>query len=233
MMWRKSCLAAALVSYPFAAFSIWNAKDIVSLLFTAAYTEAAIPFAFFAGITFLQVVDYAGLARAMGDSRIIMRSAMLAMSVSVCSTLILALLWGIWGISASLLLSTAFVAVFYVVHYQRTLRRPVGHFFPQWPLLCVGGLAFSAAVVARAAQGLLWSPAGSSFVVQAGKLGLSLAICLGVYVAGLLAVRTLRSSFARSTHVEIAGPGVVGDPASSVKAQGRNGSGSTTPASGE
>lgn len=211
-IWRKSCLATALLTYPFAAFAVWNAKEIVSVLYTATYKEAAIPFSFFAGITFLYVVDYASLAKAMGNSRIIMRAALMAMSVSVGGSLLLARIWGIWGISASLLLSTAFVTFFYLAHYRQALRRPVRDFFPLWLLLGIGGLAFLAAALADRAQRFLWPTTQASFPVQTLKLGLSLAISLCAYAGGLLATRTLRPSIFRGIRLPGAAPGLVSEP---------------------
>jgi len=145
-LWRKACLSTAVVTYPFAAFCVWQARPIMRALFTATYEAGAIPFAACAAITFVRVVEYASLAKALGDSKIILRVASLSAATSLPLALGLTYFWGIWGISVFLMLSQLIIAVYYVAHYKRLLQRSVHQFFPWVSLLAIGLLAFLSVV---------------------------------------------------------------------------------------
>lgn len=141
-LWRRACLSTAVVTFPFAAFAMWYAKPIVRVLFTARYDESAIPFGVFAGMTFLRVVDYGSMAKALGTSRVILRGSVIAAVTSLPLSLGLTYLWGIWGISFSLMLSCAILAAYYLVSYRAILQRPIHSFFPIWPLVGLAALSF-------------------------------------------------------------------------------------------
>lgn len=150
-LWRKASLSTAVVTYPFAAFCVWQARPIMRALFTATYEAGAIPFAACAAITFVRVVEYASLAKAMGDSKIILRVTMLSAATSVPLAFGLTYFWGIWGISAFLLLSQSIIVVYYVAHYRRLLKRSVRQFFPWINLLAIGLVAFLSVVASDVA----------------------------------------------------------------------------------
>lgn len=145
-LWRKASLSTAVVTYPFAAFCVWQAKPIIRALFTTTYEAGAIPFAACAAITFVRVVEYASLAKAMGDSKIILRVTVLSAATSVPLALGLTYFWGIWGISTFLLLSQSIIVVYYVALYRQLLNRSVRQFFPWVNLLGIGLLAFLSVV---------------------------------------------------------------------------------------
>jgi O-antigen/teichoic acid export membrane protein len=147
-LWRRACLATAVLTYPVAAFCIWHAKPIMRVMFTSTYESGAIPFAAYAGITLIRVVDYGSLARALNQTVLTLRLAVYTFSISL--PLAVALTWalGVWGASLSLLLSTAIMGRFYLSAYARILQRPLWSFFPLKPLVALLVLAFGAVVLA-------------------------------------------------------------------------------------
>jgi O-antigen/teichoic acid export membrane protein len=189
-LWRKASLSTALVTYPLAAFAIWHSKAIIRLLFTATYDKAAIPFSFFAGITFLRVADYGSLAKALGNSHIILRTSIFGLIISMPLSCFMAFSWGLWGISASLLLSTAIIVVYYLVSYKRMMNRPLGDFFPFLHLVSLAMLAMASAILAsHVARVWSWVGAAKSSIWLALQLGSIFALTVVFYGLGLLVIR--------------------------------------------
>jgi O-antigen/teichoic acid export membrane protein len=189
-LWRKSCLSTALMTYPVAAFCIWYAKPIVRTLFTSAYDDSAIPFAAFAGITFLRVVDYGSMAKALNQNVITLRTAVVTMLISVPLSVGLTFAFGVWGISGSLLLSTLLMVVYYLVQYRGILRCPVDRFFPLAALVGVMALAWGAVWGADLVLHSVLAVRGENHTLRLIlRLGGIFALSGGFYVAALLLVR--------------------------------------------
>jgi O-antigen/teichoic acid export membrane protein len=128
--WREAAIGTAIWTYPIAAFFVWYSNEIVKVLFTDAYIEAAIPLAAFSGITFLRVVEYGSLAKAIGDSKIILQASIVAGFLSLISSVVLTYLWGIRGISLSFLISNIVIIGFYMIRYSAVLNIGVNRLLP-------------------------------------------------------------------------------------------------------
>lgn len=183
-LWRKACLSTAVITYPIAAFCIWHAKLIVRVLFTSTYDDSAIPFAAFAAITFIRVVDYGSLAKALNENVITLRIAIVSMLLSVPLSVGLTYVFGVWGISGSLLLSSILVAGFYLWFYVRALKCPLCSFYPLDALVLLLVLAF---VAAGLVDWLLGAGLGVGVRLQAlelatrlGLMSLATAVFYGV-----------------------------------------------------
>lgn len=195
-LWRKTCLSTAIVTFPFAAFALWYARPIVRVMFTATYDISAIPFSAYVGITFLRVVDYGSLAKTFGDNRIVLRGASIAALSSVPLSLAMTWLWGIWGISFSLLLSTLIMVVYYIFQYRALLKCPVQRFYPITSMFVVAILAFAAVSLTDVSL-------GRSFAIRDQvhtyplmlRLSALLFLCGSLYVVALLVLRAFAPSF--------------------------------------
>jgi len=175
-IWRKACFTTGVVTFLPAAFCVWHAQSIVRVLFTSRYDESAIPFAAFSAITFLRVVDYGSLAKAVGDSRIILRGAVLAASIGIPMSFMMTWLWGVRGISFSLLLCCGLLSIYYLYRYSRLLRRSVSQFYPYGQLGYLCGLSFVCVIGPDLALG--------NFLNTDSQIGgLSLALGLGIKLA--------------------------------------------------
>jgi len=199
-LWRKACISTALITYPIAAFCIWYAKPIIRAVFTDAYEAGAIPFAAYAGITLIRVVEYGSMAKALNLNTITLRIASYSMCLSIPLSVALAWKFGIWGISVCLLLSTAFVAGMYLWSYARLLNRPLHDFFPLWKLLLILAVAFFAAWLADFA---LASNLKVHMATQLRELAPSLAILASttalVYGLLIVVIRSFCPQFFRTT----------------------------------
>lgn len=195
-LWRKASLSVALLIYPFAAFTICHAKPIIRILFTPAYDDAAIPFGLFAGITFLRVVEYGSLAKALGDTRIIMKATIFGMLFSISISSIMAYFWNIWGISISLLLSTLAIIIYYLNNYRKMINRPVADFFPVLSLLVIGGIALTASTISMAAFNLwIFNEAQGSSLTLATQLSITFMLSSLLYASGLFLLKLIRPHF--------------------------------------
>ena len=185
-LWRKACLSTALLTYPVAAFCICNARNIIRAMFTDTYVAGAIPFAAYAGITVIRIIDYGSMARAFNLNTITLRVAVYAMCLSLPLSVYLTWLFGIAGISCCLLISTSFVAVFYLWSYVRLLKRRLATFFPVGDLVLMLGLSFAAAGFSATVVGRMLRIDRCSSLVELGlRLGLiaaSTALLYGVLI---------------------------------------------------
>lgn len=189
-LWRRASLSTALLTYPVAAFCIWHAKPIIRAMFTSTYESGAIPFAAYAGITLIRVVDYGSLARALNQTTITLRIATYTLCLSLPLTVTLAWAAGIWGVSVSLLLSCAIMSAFYLWTYGRQLRRPLRDFFPLLPLAAILALAFAGVVVADLLlANLLAIPSQSTVRELLPRLGALFVASTSLYAGGVWLLR--------------------------------------------
>jgi len=180
-LWRKACFATALATFLPAAFCVWYAQPIVRVMFTALYDESAIPFAVFAAITFLRVVDYGSLAKAMGDNRIVLVGSVFAALTGIPLSLGLTWLWGVKGISFSLLLCNILLIAYYLWRYRKIMKCSLRCFFPYIEMGMVLLLSF---VCIGIAHGLV----GRVISIETQTHMIPLAVSLGgvFVVAGTL-----------------------------------------------
>jgi O-antigen/teichoic acid export membrane protein len=184
--WRLACERTATATYLIAAFCVWHAAPVVQFLFSPAYTESSIPFRIFAALTFLRVIEYASLAKALGRTDLIMKSAFITAGVLVGLSVPLAWRFGALGMAASVFLGTSAGTAYYLIQYRRLLGVPLAEFFPWRRLLLLLGLAFgSTAVSAWAAAARLGLAADLSMFALGWKLASLFALAGGLYAPAL------------------------------------------------
>jgi len=183
--WSKACERTALVTYPIAAFCCWHAVPVIQFLFSATYTESSVPFRVFAAFTFMRVIEYSSIAKALGRTDFIMRLSFV--NACVLIALIFPLGWLLKGLGIALsLLIAAVASSTYVLHaYKKLLGVRVRTFFP-WPrLAALLAISFAATGASSLCAGTLFSLDAHAGVFM---LGLNLA---GLFVVALVAYGVL------------------------------------------
>jgi O-antigen/teichoic acid export membrane protein len=141
--WRIAWEKMAILNDLVAVFCIWYAVPVMQLLFSSAYTDAAVPFRVFAAITFLTVYDYTSLARVFGRSDLIMRSTWWGAVVLVIAMTLLTWKFQAFGMALAVLLSTVTTASYLLWSYKKLLSRPLFAYFPMPRLALILGIAFT------------------------------------------------------------------------------------------
>ena len=135
LRWRHACERTAVLTYPVASFCVLFSLPIVKFLFSSTYSESAIPFAAYACITYISVIEYASLAKVFGNSKIIMKSALVGAVTMVVLAFPVTYLFGMWGIATCLLLSVLSQAVYFIYTYIKMLKMNLNQVFPLKELL--------------------------------------------------------------------------------------------------
>ena len=183
LRWRKACERTALVTYPIAAFCCWYAVPVMQFLYSATYTESSIPFQVFAALTFVRVVEYASLAKAMGRSDLIMRYAFVGAGVMFLCIVPLGWMMKGFGIALAFLLATLASSTYILFKYKQIFNVNINTFFP-WPRL---SLILLISLISAACSSFILGPV---FVLNnnlgifnlGAKLGALFAASCAVYV---------------------------------------------------
>jgi O-antigen/teichoic acid export membrane protein len=149
--WRRACERTAIFTYPIAGFCIFFSLPIVRLLYSSTYTASSIPFMVYAFLTFIRVIDYGSLAKVFGKTRIIMRSSIISAASLVVLSFPLTALFGIWGISLTVLFSVIINVGVFMFSYIKALKVDLNHLYPWKQLLALMGFSMASAGVLRAA----------------------------------------------------------------------------------
>ena len=185
--WKLACIRTALLTYPIAAFCAYHASPLVVFLFSAAYEESSVPFRIFCLITFIRVIEYASLAKAINQTRTIMFSSAVSAAAFVTLAFLLTCLFGMAGMACAILAAFFVGAAYLLFSYRSSLSRSLLCFFPLYHLVLLVALAFSAVV---AGDFLLarWIPLEqeSTMFSLAWMLGVHFVICAAVFILLLL-----------------------------------------------
>ena len=191
--WRKACERTALVTYPIAAFCCWYAVPVMQFMFSATYTDSSIPFRVFAALTFVRVIEYSSLAKALGRTDLIMRLSFV--NAAVLIILIFPLGWILkgFGIALSLLVAIVSSFAYVLLAYRKLLRVGVRNFFP-WPRLAVLlSISLGSAGISSLCTPWLFTLNADAGILRLGcNLAGLFAIELAVYGALLLATGFLK-----------------------------------------
>jgi O-antigen/teichoic acid export membrane protein len=193
--WRKACERTAIVSYPVAAFCIWYAVPVMQFLFSTSYTESSIPFRVFAALTFVRVIEYSSLAKAIGRTDLIMRLSFV--SAVVLFLLIFPLGWFLKGFGIALALLLSIVASFgYVLFkYKKIFNVPISEFFPWQRLTIILMLSLISAALSSFLLGsALMLDKNPGILVLGWKLGVLFIVTCVLYMMLLMATGIIKIS---------------------------------------
>lgn len=178
--WRKACERTALITYPIAAFCCWYAVPVMQFMFSATYTESSVPFRLFAALTFVRVIEYSSLAKALGRTDLIMRLSFI--NAVVLIILIFPLGWYLkgFGIALAFLIGVIVSFAYVLIAYKKLFHVPIRTFFPWHRLMCLVGISFAAIGLTSYIAGALFTLNRESGFIQLGYnlVGLFSLSCL-------------------------------------------------------
>lgn len=215
--WEKACYSTAFVTYPIAAFCIIYAAPVMTFFFSAKYIGSSIPFRIFAFITFLRVIEYASLARAINRTNIIFHAAFFSASIMASLALVLTWRFGVVGMASSVLLGYLAGAGWFLAVYRRLLSRPLADFFPWRKLLGLCIISFMGPWIAsNFLENLLILQGEYRMIQLAYKLGFhfcaSFLITLPLFLAWRALCSKLFATGLNAPHVPDANVPRKGDP---------------------
>lgn len=187
--WHGSMVKVAALMMPTAALLFVLAEPAVSVLFSAEYAEAAVPFRVYLGLLPLRLCAYGAVLRALGSTRPVMIASVVGLVVNAALNYPLFLAFGLTGPAwASLAAQVVQIAMLLAV-IRRHLGLGWGGVFPWWPVL-------RAAAVAVAAAPVLWLVVpwldGDGLRLAVGTPVYALAYVLLARVTGVLTADDLR-----------------------------------------
>ncbi len=170
--WKNAVLRTSLLTYPIAAISVVFAGAIMSFLFSDAYEESRIPFQIFSLITLVRVIDYASIAKVIGKTTHIMKSAFLSSASIFVLAWPFVALWGIAGMATVVFLSYVIGALYYLVVYRRAFGMRLFSFFPLHIMVLLTVYSFACAFAGQWIGARILPPQPHHFL----SLGLWLAV---------------------------------------------------------
>lgn len=144
--WRTAGIKTARYTYPIIVFGLWYAIPLMKLLFSSTYEESGAIFRVFALTSFLRVVEYAGFAKAMDKTLLIIQSALLAAMAMIVFSIPLVYLYKGVGMAWAYFISTLISAVFLLIKYKKIIKMPIESFF-SWKQLSAMFILATAIVV--------------------------------------------------------------------------------------
>jgi O-antigen/teichoic acid export membrane protein len=191
--WKRACERTSLLTYPIIGFCIWFCEPLVRFLYSSKYSSSSIPFAIYAAITFVRVIEYASLAKAFGKTDMIMKAAFSGTLTVLLFAFPFTIWFGIWGASFTVLLAICVSVGYWLFSYTKMLNRSLSSFYP-WKRLLIMGLA---SIACAAIAGTLLEPifhlSKSNDILDAGiRLAIFFAFDLVLYLVVLFGVRILR-----------------------------------------
>jgi len=164
-LWRAAVRKMSLVLFPACIFSLIFASHLMVVLYTGAYSNAAIPFRIYLLVILLRVPPVSPVILAFGRSGLILWTTLLGLAVNIACSLALVQRVGFWGPPLAALISVVVILTIYYVRCGKdmsigTLR-----------VLCLPeqGRAMAAALAAGLGSGwLLWLPLSSLATLATG-----------------------------------------------------------------
>lgn len=192
-VWQKSIHKVSLIVLPVTMALVVGAEELVTLLFTKDYVDAAAVFRFYSVLTFLRVASYGNVIVAAGRPAHAVRAAGLGLFYNAALGVPLVLSLGFVGPAVAAASAFVLQVATYVFFIARAAEVPVRKVFPMAGYLRVLSLAAAGGVAGYGVKRLLAGQVLAAFVAQAFTV-------LGVFVVlGLLTKTIARTdlSYAR------------------------------------
>lgn len=133
--WKSACRKTALYTYLPLSFCIIFANWVIEFFYSNTYIESASIFQIFAGITFFRVIEYASLAKSIGESKLILKVALVSLAVLVIFAYPISRSFGAVGMALLLFISTFVSVIYFLTWYKRYFQIPLQKFYPLNELL--------------------------------------------------------------------------------------------------
>jgi len=184
VIWRKNATKIALIVVPVTMALVVSAEELMTVLFTSAYADAANIFRFYSPITFLRVATFGPLIVAAGRPRLSLVAAAFGLFYNVMLSVPLVFTVGFLGPAMGAGIAFLFHVATYVFFISRATGLPFTQIFPLRGYLRVLG-------VAAAAGALGWLVKCEVPLPALPLLALELAVVLAAFLLIGLATRTV------------------------------------------
>jgi O-antigen/teichoic acid export membrane protein len=186
-IWQKSIHKVSLIVLPVTMALVVGAEELVTLLFTKEYTEAAIVFRFYSVLTFLRVAAYGNVIVAAGRPPLVVRVAGLSLFYNVLFGVPLVLWLGFVGPAVAAACAFVLQIATYVAFIARAAEIPVSKVFPVRRYLRVLSLAALGGVAGYLVKRLLAGHVLAAFLAETVTV-------LGVFAILATLTRTIERS---------------------------------------
>lgn len=116
-IWQRAAVKSALIIFPAMFFSLFMARDMVTLLFSAKYIESAIVLQVYLMLLPLRIVYFGPALMAVGRTKIIMVSSLAALLANIIFGIILVKTIGYIGPAIGTILSTYIFQVVIMIYF--------------------------------------------------------------------------------------------------------------------
>jgi O-antigen/teichoic acid export membrane protein len=189
-IWQKNVQKVALIVVPVTMALVVGAEELMSVLFTSAYVDAAAIFRFYSPLTFLRVAAYGPVIVAAGRPGLSLKAAAFGLFWNALLSVPLVLSMGFLGPALGTGLAFVLHVATYIVFIGVATRVPVTEIFPLGAYLRVFATAAVAGVVGWGVKRTLAVPALPLLLLEVGTV-------LGVYTGlGLVTGLLSRADFA-------------------------------------
>lgn len=175
-LWRESIGKVSLIVVPVTLVIVVAAEDVVELLFTAEYANAAGVLRWYAILSVGRVAAFGTVIVAAGRPRYVLQAALLSFASNVGLSVPLLMLVGFEGPAMGTALAFIPMVLFYLWCISRSSGLPMASIFPLARYARVVGIALVGVVLAIAAAQTFELPAAGSLLLQA-------VIILGAFAA--------------------------------------------------
>jgi O-antigen/teichoic acid export membrane protein len=165
-VWQKSIHKVSLIVVPVTMALFVGAEELVTLLFTKDYAEAAVVFRYYSVLTFLRVAAYGNVIVAAGRPPLVVRAAGLGFVYNALFGIPLVLSLGFVGPAVAAACAFVLQVTTYVYFIARAAEVPISKVFPLRRYLWVLSLAAVAGLAGLAVKELLAGHLLVSFVAE-------------------------------------------------------------------
>jgi len=183
-IWRKNVQKVALIVVPVTMALVVGAEELMSVLFTRAYVDAAAIFRFYSPLTFLRVAAYGPVIVAAGRPGLSLKAAAFGLFWNALLSVPLVFSMGFLGPALGTGLAFVLHVATYVVFIGVATRVPVREIFPLAAYLRVFAVATVAGVAGWGVKRALALPALPLLLLEVGAV-LAVYTALGL-ATGLL-----------------------------------------------
>ncbi|MCC7431040.1 oligosaccharide flippase family protein [bacterium] len=138
-----------LLLIPIATFFLVFGREIISLVFGSGFEKAGIVFQIYTITLFLRVASYSSFLKSLGESKFILKTSILLLSLNLILNVIFIQLFGLYGAPVGTLISNLIVLVLILRKTSSILRLKMFELLPYRFYVKTVSLAFAVCLFAR------------------------------------------------------------------------------------
>lgn len=145
-LWLRGIRKVSIIVLPLVLLLLVAAEEFITLLFSEAYVDAALPFRLYTLILLQRVASYSGMQRALGSTKTITWSAIWLFVVNVALSIPLVVWLGMAGPPLAAFIANMFVWWYSLANIRNLLKAKWSEVFPLGFYLKTLGVAMAAAI---------------------------------------------------------------------------------------